>query len=408
MTDEVAQLVLRNNIQQTQILAIKRQEAPAMLTTHARMIAHMEKTGELNREIEYLPSETQINERRLARQGLTVPEIAVLLSYSKISLDQAILATDVPDDADFLPILTNYFPKPLQQRFGAQMQQHQLKREIIANQLANQIINRMGTTFVFRMQEESPFSAGDIARAWWIASRVFDAERLWSEIEALDNKVPADHQVEMMVLVRTLVERVTRWVLRSKRPFTSVNAVIEQYAAKVQALLAKLPQLIASDSYPAVAALEEKLTQPGMPQALAQVLARLEFAVPLTDIIEISEGSKLPLELLAKNYYQLGHAMQLDWLRDAITSLPRDNRWQSLARSAARRPVSRAPQSGGAGLAGRGRSGSLCPAVDGEAPPRGGGLRADVRRTAVVQRAGSGDAVGRHARIEQPPAVVSA
>ena len=116
MTDEVAQLVLRNNIQQTQILAIKRQEAPAMLTTHARMIAHMEKTGELNREIEYLPSETQINERRLARQGLTVPEIAVLLSYSKISLDQAILATDVPDDADFLPILTNYFPKPLQQR----------------------------------------------------------------------------------------------------------------------------------------------------------------------------------------------------------------------------------------------------------------------------------------------------
>ena len=336
MTDEVAQLVLRNNIQQTQILAIKRQEAPAMLTTHARMIAHMEKTGELNREIEYLPSETQINERRLARQGLTVPEIAVLLSYSKISLDQAILATDVPDDADFLPILTNYFPKPLQQRFGAQMQQHQLKREIIANQLANQIINRMGTTFVFRMQEESPFSAGDIARAWWIASRVFDAERLWSEIEALDNKVPADHQVEMMVLVRTLVERVTRWVLRSKRPFTSVNAVIEQYAAKVQALLAKLPQLIASDSYPAVAALEEKLTQPGMPQALAQVLARLEFAVPLTDIIEISEGSKLPLELLAKNYYQLGHAMQLDWLRDAITSLPRDNRWQSLARSALR------------------------------------------------------------------------
>ncbi|MGR2681147.1 NAD-glutamate dehydrogenase [Chromobacterium haemolyticum] len=336
MTDEVAQLVLRNNIQQTQILAIKRQEAAAMLTTHARMIAHMEKTGELNREIEYLPSETQINERRLARQGLTVPEIAVLLSYSKISLDQAILATDVPDDADFLSILTHYFPKPLQQRFGAQMQQHQLKREIIANQLANQIINRMGTTFVFRMQEESPFSAGDIARAWWIASRVFDAERLWSEIEALDNKVPADRQVEMMVLVRTLVERVTRWVLRNKRPFASVNAVIEQYAAKVQALLAQLPQLIASGGYPAVAALEERLSQPGMPQPLAQVLARLEFAVPLMDIIEISEGSKLPLELLAKNYYQLGHAMQLDWLRDAITSLPRDNRWQSLARSALR------------------------------------------------------------------------
>ncbi|OWY39408.1 glutamate dehydrogenase [Xenophilus sp. AP218F] len=336
MTDEVGQLVLRNNILQTQILAIKRQEAPAMLTTHARMIAHMEKTGELNREIEYLPSETQINERRLARQGLTVPEIAVLLAYSKISLDQAILATDVPDDADFLPILVNYFPKPLQQRFGKQMQQHQLKREIIANQLANQIINRMGTTFVFRMQEESPFSAADIARAWWIASRVFDAESLWGQIEALDNKVPADQQMQLMVTVRTLVERVTRWVLRNKRPFGSVNAVIEQYAAKVQSLLAQLPTLVSSAQYPAVAALEARIAHANLPQPLMQVLARLEFAVPLMDIIEIGEGDQLTLEQVADNYFQLGRALQLDWLRDAITSLPRDNRWQSLARSALR------------------------------------------------------------------------
>ncbi|OHX11369.1 glutamate dehydrogenase [Chromobacterium sphagni] len=336
MTDEVGHLVLRNNVLQTQILAIKRQEAPAMLTTHARMIAHMEKTGELNREIEYLPSETQINERRLARQGLTVPEIAVLLAYSKISLDQAILATDLPDDRDFLPVLVNYFPKPLQQRFGKQMEQHQLRREIISNQLANQIINRMGTTFVFRMQEESPFSAADISRAWWIASRVFNAESLWGQIEALDNKVPADQQMQLMVLVRTLVERVTRWVLRNKRPFGSVNAVIEQYAAKVQGLLAQLPKLVPSASYPAVAALEQRIAHANLPQALTQVLARLEFAVPLMDIIEISEGSKLTLEQIAANYFQLGSALQLDWLRDAITSLPRDNRWQSLARSALR------------------------------------------------------------------------
>ena len=307
-----------------------------MLTTHERMIAHMEKTGELNREIEYLPSETQINERRLARQGLTVPEIAVLLAYSKISLDQAILATDLPDDRDFLPVLVNYFPKPLQQRFGKQMEQHQLRREIISNQLANQIINRMGTTFVFRMQEESPFSAADISRAWWIASRVFDAESLWGQIEALDNKVPADQQMQLMVLVRTLVERVTRWVLRNKRPFGSVNAVIEQYAAKVQGLLAQLPKLVPSERYPAVAALEQRIAHANLPQALTQVLARLEFAVPLMDIIEISEGSKLTLEQVAANYFQLGSTLQLDWLRDAITSLPRDNRWQSLARSALR------------------------------------------------------------------------
>lgn len=336
MTEEVGHLVLRNNYLQTQVLAINRSHAASMLSAHSRMINHMEKTGELNREIEYLPSETQINERRLARQGLTPPEVAVLLAYGKISLDQAILATDVPDDADFMPVLVNYFPQPLQQRFGEQMQKHHLKREIIANQLANQIVNRMGVTFVFRLQEESAFSAADITRAFWIASRVFDAESLWTQIEALDNKVSADLQVDMMVMVRTLVERVVRWVLRNRRPSGSVNAVIAQYGAKVQALLQQLPQLISAEVYPQVARLEARFNQPNVPAALASVLARLEFAVPLMDIIEIAEGSELALDIIAANYLQLGRDLQLDWLRAAITQLPRDNRWQSLARSALR------------------------------------------------------------------------
>ncbi len=336
MTEEVGHLVLRNNYLQTQILAVNRSHAASMLSTHSRMIAHMEKTGELNREIEYLPSDTQINERRLARQGLTPPEVAVLLAYSKISLDQAILKTDVPDDADFLPVLVNYFPKPLQQRFGDAMQKHHLKREIIANQLANLIINRMGTTFVFRMQEESSFSAADITRAFWIASRVFDAEALWTRIESLDNLVSADLQVEMMVMVRTLVERVVRWVLRNRRASGSVEATIAQFADKVQGLLAQLPQLISADTYPQVARLEKRLTQPNVPAELASVLARLEFAVPLMDLIEIGEGGELALEDIAANYLQLGRDLQLDWLRAAITQLPRDNRWQSLARSALR------------------------------------------------------------------------
>ncbi|WP_174873959.1 NAD-glutamate dehydrogenase [Vogesella oryzae] len=336
MTEEVGELVLRNNYLQTQVLAINRSHAASMLSAHSRMISHMEKTGELNREIEYLPSDTQINERRLARQGLTSPEVAVLLAYGKISLDQAILATDVPDDPDFLPVLVNYFPKPLQQRFGEQMQRHHLKREIISNQLANQIINRMGVTFVFRLQEESSFSAADITRAFWVASRVFDAERLWGQIEQLDNQVSADLQVEMMVMVRTLIERAVRWVLRNRRPIGSVSEAVAQYGAKVQGLLQQLPQLISAADYPQVARLEQRLNQPNVPAELASVLARLELAVPLMDIIEIAGDSELPLDVIAANYLQLGRSLQLDWLRSAITQLPRDNRWQSLARSALR------------------------------------------------------------------------
>ncbi|TDR71423.1 NAD-glutamate dehydrogenase [Paludibacterium purpuratum] len=336
MTEEVGDLVLRNNYLQTELLAIKRQEAASMLSTHARLIHHLEKSGELNRELEFLPSDTQVNERRLARQGLTSPEVGVLLAYSKISLDQALLASDLPDDPDFLPVLVNYFPKALQKKFRGQMERHHLKREIISNQLANQIVNRMGTTFVFRLQEESPFSAAEIARAWWVASRVFDAESLWQRIEALDSRVPADRQMVMMVLVRTLVERVTRWVLRNKRPIGSVDKQLAQYTDKVRALLAKLPELVGSQQYPSVADGEARLNLPNVPQDLARVLARLEFAVPLMDILELAETGNAEPEVVARNYYRLSADLQLDWLRDAITGLPRDNRWQSLARSALR------------------------------------------------------------------------
>ena len=345
MTDEVGELVLRNNYLQTEVLAIKRLEEGSMLSTHARLISHMEKTGELNRELEFLPSDTQINERRLARQGLTSPEVGVLLAYSKIWLDQALLNSDLPDDPDFLPVLVNYFPKALQKRFRQQMESHYLKREIISNQLANQIVNRMGTSFVFRLQEESPCSVAEIARTWWFASRAFDAESIWQQIEALDSLIPADQQMAMMVLVRTLVERVTRWALHNKRRMESVEAALAQYAPKVQALLSRLAELIAPSLYPAVAEKEARLTMPHMPQALAHVLARLEFAVPLMDILEIAEEGSFEPAVVARNYYRLANALQLDWLREAITSLPRDNRWQSLARSALRDDLYRVQRS---------------------------------------------------------------
>jgi glutamate dehydrogenase len=336
MTEEVGELVLSNNYLQTEILALKRMEAPALLSTHARLIHHLEKSGELNRELEFLPSETQINERRLARQGLTSPEMGVLLAYSKISLDRALLESDLPDDDDFLPVLQRYFPHPLQQRFGAEMERHYLKREIISNQLANQIVNRMGTSFVFRLQEESPFGVADIARAWWTASRVFDAERLWHAIEALDARVPADLQMSMLTTVRTLIERTTRWVLRNKRPLTPVGGLIEQYAAKVQALLPQLPALIAGEVYRAVDDAQVQLSLPAVPAELSALLARLEYAVALIDIIDIADAGAVGHEIAAANYFRLGQSLQLDWLRDAITRLPRDNRWQALARSALR------------------------------------------------------------------------
>lgn len=336
MTDEVGHLVLRNNYLQTQILAVNKAHAGQMLSAQQRMITQMEKTGELNRALEFLPDDSAIAERRASRQGLTSPEVAVLLAYSKISLDRALQASTLPDHPDLDSVLVNYFPTALQSRFADAMHRHPLKREIIANQLANQVVNRMGTTFIFRMQEESAWPAADITQGWVTVNRIFDGEALWNAIEALDNQAPADVQVSMLVQVRTLIERATRWLLRNARPLDGMAAWVTRCHAPMASLLAGLPSWIDAAHYPAVADWEQRLGSANVPAGLAGVIARLDFAVAGFDILDLAQSQNLPLGVVAANYFELGRVLQLDWLRDAITRLPRDNRWQALTRSALR------------------------------------------------------------------------
>lgn len=336
MTDEVGQLVLANNYAQTQVIAVGQQIAPSMLNTHARFIQHLENTGQMNRKLEFLPDEARFNERRLAKRGLTPPEVAVLIAYSKIELYQNLLQSDLPDQPDFEDMLVEYFPLPLQQKFRTAMGSHVLRREIIANQMANEIVNRMGSTFVFRLQEESAVPAADIARAWQAASRILDARSLYRQIEALDNVAPAAVQADMMLQVRTLVERACRWLMRNRRPITPVNEIIATFRPSVEKLLGDVSKLIPSAGYAHIAKRESQLMEQHVPSVLAALVARMDELVSVFDIIEVAQGNKLALDVVAANYFALGRALQLDWLRQVITRLPRDNRWQSLARTALR------------------------------------------------------------------------
>ncbi|MCB6184834.1 NAD-glutamate dehydrogenase [Leeia sp. TBRC 13508] len=336
MTDEVGHLVLANNYLQTQVIAVGQQIAPSMLNTHARFIQHLENTGQMNRRLEFLPDEAKFNERRQAKRGLTPPEVAVLVAYSKIELYQQLLESDLPDQGDFGSLLVEYFPQPLQSRFKEEMGKHVLRREIISNQLANEIVNRMGSTFVFRLQEESAVSTADIVRAWRAASEIYGARTLWQSIEGLDNQVSAQVQADMMLQVRTLIERATRWLLRNRRPITPVNDIIAAYQANVSLLLGKISQLVPAAEYPNIAKREQQLVEAMVPADLAGAIARMDELVALFDVIELSEQNGMGLDEVAINYFALGRALQLDWLRQVITRLPRDNRWQSLARTALR------------------------------------------------------------------------
>src|SRR5674536_355569 len=227
MTDEVGARVL----------------PPQLLPVHARTMESLERTGRLNRKLEFLPDAEVVAERRAAERGLTGPELAVLLAHAKITVAEALLDSDVPEDPYLSKELERYLPTPLRDRFGEQMHSHRLRREIIVTSITNRMVNRAGISFVFRMQEEIGAPVPHIVRAHTISQEIFDMHRLWRRIEELDTVVPASVQTTMMITARPLVERSSRWLLRNRRPPLDIADTLRFFAEPVQTLTGRLREL---------------------------------------------------------------------------------------------------------------------------------------------------------------------
>ena len=180
MGDEVAALVLRDNYEQAQAISSSTAQAASMVEVHERYVRSLEQEGTLNRELEVLPTDEGFDERQAAGGGLTAPEFAILLSHTKIALGQALLASDLPEDPYLSSELERYFPARLGDEFGTQLQRHPLRREIIASRVVNDLVNRAGTTFAFRLGDETGAGAEDIARAYAVAREVFGLRGLWA------------------------------------------------------------------------------------------------------------------------------------------------------------------------------------------------------------------------------------
>lgn len=332
MTDDVARLVLQNNYLQTQILAMNQLDPAGYLNAHNDLMHYLEQHAGLDRAIENLPDAEAVKARAAAGLGLANPEVAVLLAYSKILCQDQLLDSDLPDDENFLPVLTHYFPEALQQRYGDSMKQHYLKREIIANQLANRVINRMGISFVQRFSEENNASAADVARAYWIADALLDGEARFQALQALDNRLPAKVQMRLMADVARLMNRVARQLLRNKRPFGDIGKIIEHYRQGVADFMQQLPERVRADEHPSVAERESELRGYGVfSEEEAAVLARLPFAENVLSVLDLAEESGKPVATVAKAYFMLSERLNMSWIYRAIASLPRDNIWQNQA-----------------------------------------------------------------------------
>ncbi|MGZ8867900.1 MAG: NAD-glutamate dehydrogenase domain-containing protein, partial [Thermoanaerobaculia bacterium] len=335
MTDDVAELVLRDNYEQTQAITITHALGESLLDIQARAMRAMEKAGKLNRTIEFLPDDETIADRHAAHLGLTRPEIAVLLAYSKIVLYEDLLKSDLPDDPLLVGDLLLYFPPAVRTQFAATIGRHRLRREIIATYVTNNVINRLRPTFVWQMTEETGKPSSDVARAFTIIRDTFDLRSVWTAIEHLDNKVPAALQTEMMISVSNLLERALRWVLRSEYQKLDIHAYVSEFKPRIAAIEGKLGEILPATVLEAVRAREAKLVESGIPPELANRIAALDVMTSAMDIVRISrrEDAKKGqgVEEVARVYFGLGARFGLDRLRAAGSAIAADTPWQKAA-----------------------------------------------------------------------------
>jgi glutamate dehydrogenase len=334
MTDDVAALVLRDNYFQTQVLSVTGRIAPELLDAQQRFIQFLESTERLNRALEFLPTDDEFAERRTSGQGLTAPERAVLLAYSKIWLYDELVASTLPDDPWVATALARYFPRKLSERYARYLERHPLKREIIATHVTNSMVNRVGSTFIHRLGEATGARPPDVVRAYLLAREIFGFVTLWKPIEDLDNRVDDALQAQMLIDMRRELERGTTWFLRSRRLSDDMGRTIADFAPRVEALAARLPTLLDEQSRERVAAAAAEYVAKGVPEALATRVVALDLLYSTLDIVEVAAATKRPVELVAEVYFALAKGLELAWLSEMIGRLPADKHWQRLARNA--------------------------------------------------------------------------
>ena len=336
MTDEVSKLVLNDCYRQTHTISITQSKGSSTLKEKIRFIHALEKEGKLNRAIEFIPSDEELAERAAAGKDLTRPELAILVSYSKMVLKESFVTDEITENPYYRQLLVNSFPLPLREKFNEAMDNHPLRKEIIATKLANQIVNDMGLNFMVRMHEETGANEAEIALCYSIASELFQMSDTWASVVALDNKIPAAVQTEMLYQLRRTVRRVTRWFLRHRNKAQTITQTVEFFAPTFADLSANLTTYMVDKEGELLVAAAQELTQSGVPAELANRITGLSSLFSAMDLAEISASSKQSIDTVSHTYFKLGANMGLHWFLEQITKQPVANHWQALARASYR------------------------------------------------------------------------
>jgi len=336
MTDAVAERVLNNIYKQTQALSLAERRARLHPGEFRRLIDALEHGGRLDRALEYLPADEQLVERLAGGRSLSRPELAVLISYSKIDLKESLLGSAVPDNDYLLRDMEGAFPALLVERFAVQMRSHPLRREIVATQVANDLVNHMGLTFVQRLKESTGMGAAAVAEAYVIVRDIFHLPHWFRQIESLDHQVPAELQLTLMDELTRLGRRATRWFLRNRRGELDVARDVAHFGPRVAALGLRLDELLEGSTRKQWQLRYRAYVEAGVPELLARLVAGTGYLYTLLPILEAADVTEREPAVVAAAHFAVGGALELPWFLQQITNLPVENQWQALAREAFR------------------------------------------------------------------------
>jgi glutamate dehydrogenase len=335
MTDDVASLVLLDNHRQTRCISLACAGSVYRLGEYRRCLQTLCQAGHLDRALEFIPDDEELARRSVAGEGLLRPEVAVLLSTTKVLLKSQLLSSSLPDHPDLADEVNRAFPARLPRLYPQAVATHKLRREIIATQVANEMVNYMGITFAHRMAEATGASLGETGLAFIVARDIFDLERYWDAVEACTTIPAAERNALLDELVR-LVRRTTRWILRTQRRAVKVRALVDRFRPGIETLAGKLPETLLPAQRGRLEARLVAGRERGLPAPLAGWAAGLAHAFSLLGILEVAQTAHRDAEAVAAVHFAIGERLGLDDLFQEINTLPVANHWQARARESFR------------------------------------------------------------------------
>ena len=332
MTENVAQLVLHNNYRQTQAISLAYDRCQLDFSECWRFILERESAGQLSRELEALPDDEVLAERKKLSLGLMRPEISVLLSYGKMLLKDEVLASNIPEDQYVSKSIAGAFPDQLLKQYPSQVEHHSLRREIITNQIVNEMINVMGLTYCQRKMASTGATVAEVVRAYVVVRDVLRLDKVWAQVEALDYKVPVEVQFELFHALMRLGRRTSRWMLRNRRSCLNPQQEVKAFHPKIVELQLLLPTLFSCQEGSSWMEEVDRFVSQGVQQDIAVLVASSNFLYFGFGVVDVAVSTGKPVGLVLELYHCISMELDLDWFADQIVNLEPSTRWEDFAR----------------------------------------------------------------------------